>query len=218
MIVFDGYDENSTKDMTHVRHSKGKKGVSVTFTADMNLTISKEDFLTNNLNKKQFVSLLSRQLESTGSNMFMAKADADLLIVNKAIEAAETRNTVLVGEDTDLLVLLLHHLLPLENKIYFAPGLKKNATGRVWDIKQIQSDLESFTCKHLLFLHAFLGCDTTSRIYGIGKGSILKKFKDSVCLQQAAIIFNDPNSTHSQVQDAGEKALVAIYGGSRLKI
>ena len=132
-----------------------------------------------------------------------------------AIEAAETRNTVLVGDDTDLLVLLLHHLLPLENKIYFAPEPKKNATGRVWDIKQIQSDLGSFTCKHLLFLHAFLGCDTTSRIYGIGKGSILKKFKDSVSLQQAAIIFNDPNSTHSQVQDAGEKALVAIYGGKK---
>ena len=50
-----------------------------------------------------------------------------------AIEAAETRNTVLVGDDTDLLVLLLHHLLPLENKIYFAPEPKKNATGRVWD-------------------------------------------------------------------------------------
>ena len=108
-----------------MRRSKGKKGVSVTFTADMNITVSKEDFLTNNLNKKQFVSLLSRQLESTGSKVFMAKADADLLIVNKAIEAAETRNTVLVGDDTDLLVLLLHHLLPIENKIYFAPQPKK---------------------------------------------------------------------------------------------
>ena len=49
-----------------------------------------------------------------------------------------------------------------------------------------------------------------SWIYGIGKGSILKKFMDNVSLQQAAIIFNDPNSTHSQVQDAGEKAFVAI--------
>ena len=43
----------------------------------------------------------------------------------------------------------------------------------------------------------------------------MKKFKDSVSLQQAAIIFNDPNSTPSQVQDAGEKALVAIYGGKK---
>ena len=49
----------------------------------------------------------------------------DLLIVDTAIEAAETRNTVSVGDDTDLLVLLLHHLLPIENKIYFAPQPKK---------------------------------------------------------------------------------------------
>ena len=116
MIVFDGYDESSTKDMTHMRRSNGKKGLCVTFTGDMNLTVTKEDFLTNNLNKKQFVSLLSRQLESNGSKVFMAKADADLLIVNKAIEAAETRNTVSVGDDTDLLVLLLHHLIPIENR------------------------------------------------------------------------------------------------------
>ena len=74
-------------------------------------------------------------MKSTGSKVFTAKADADLLLVNKAIEAAETRNTVLVGDDTDLLVLLLHHLLPIENKIYFAPQSKKNAKGRVWDIK-----------------------------------------------------------------------------------
>merc|ERR1712002_179600 len=66
-----------------------------------------------------------------------------------------------------------------------------------------------------LFLHAFLGCDTTSRLYGIGKGSILKKFKDNVGLQQAATIFNDPNCTHSQGQDASEKAFVAIYGGKK---
>ena len=54
-----------------------------------------------------------------------------------AIEAAETRNTVLVGDDTDLLVLPLHYLLPIELKIYFAPQPKKNAMGLVWDIKQI---------------------------------------------------------------------------------
>ena len=44
-------------------------------------------------------------------------------------------------------------------------------------------------CKHMLFLHAVLGCDTTSGLYGIGKGSILKKFKEKDELQKAALIF-----------------------------
>ena len=71
----------------------------------------------------------------------------------------------------------------------------------------------SFTCKHMLFLHAFMGYDTTSHLFGIGKGSIRKKFRENVSLQQAAVIFDNPNSTLSQVEQAGEAALVAIYNG-----
>ena len=36
-------------------------------------------------------------------------ADADLLIVQKAIESAQSMDTVLVGDNTDLLVLLIYH-------------------------------------------------------------------------------------------------------------
>ena len=35
-------------------------------------------------------------------------------------------------------------------------------------------------CKLMLILHAVLGFDTTSSLNGIGKGSILKKFKEKV--------------------------------------
>ena len=35
--------------------------------------------------------------------------DADLLIVKTALECAQSRNTVVIGDDTDLLVLLCYH-------------------------------------------------------------------------------------------------------------
>ena len=38
-----------------------------------------------------------------------ARSDADVLIIQTAINTSRTVNTVLVGEDTDLLVLLLYH-------------------------------------------------------------------------------------------------------------
>ena len=38
-----------------------------------------------------------------------AAGDADLLIVKKAAELSETADTVLVGEDTDLFIPLLHY-------------------------------------------------------------------------------------------------------------
>ena len=50
---------------------------------------------------------------------FFYLGDTDVQIVSKALELAEEKNTVLVGEDTDLLVLLLHHSKS-KKKIYFA--------------------------------------------------------------------------------------------------
>ena len=45
IVVSDGYEQSSTKDMMQKRRSKGKKGSSVSFTLDMHLTTSKELFL-----------------------------------------------------------------------------------------------------------------------------------------------------------------------------
>lgn len=44
VVVFDGYKSNNTKDMTHQRRSKGRIGATVTFTADMTLTMKRDEF------------------------------------------------------------------------------------------------------------------------------------------------------------------------------
>ena len=61
MVIFDGYDSASTKDMTHQRRHKGKKGTKVSFTLDMNLTRSKDLFLAHSTNKQRFIAFLGRQ-------------------------------------------------------------------------------------------------------------------------------------------------------------
>ena len=52
VVVFDGYDGKSTKDMTHQRRTKGQAGVTVTFISDMQLTMKKDRFLANKTNKQ----------------------------------------------------------------------------------------------------------------------------------------------------------------------
>ena len=126
-MVFDGYEGRSTKDMTHMQRSKGKKGVSVSFSIDMNLTVTKEVFLNDHSNKQRFVKLLGEQLRNSGCQVFHDISDADLLIVKKTLESAEAGDTVLVGDDTDLLALLLFHAKPNNKyKILFAPEPKRN--------------------------------------------------------------------------------------------
>ena len=125
-VVFDGYEGNSTKDMTHARRKNGRKGVSISFSASMNLTITKEAFLSDTSNKQRFVTLLGEQLEGSGCQVFHGKGDADVLIVLKALELANTKDTVLIGDDTDLLVLLLSKDMPQSSKkIFFAPEPKR---------------------------------------------------------------------------------------------
>ena len=109
---------------------------------------------------------------------FFEQGDADVQIVSKALELAEEKNTILAGEDTDLFVLLFHHCKS-KKKIYLAPEPKKSSKSRVWDIKQVKSDLGSFLCQYILFAHAISGSDTTSRLFGLGKGTIWKKLKEN---------------------------------------
>ena len=95
------------------------------------------------------------------------------------------------------------------HNIFFAPE-PKNAWQRIWDINQAKSDLGLFTCKHILLLHALLGCDITSRLFDVGKGTVVKKFKVNSCLQQAANVFDEVTFSPTEIESAGEKALVVV--------
>ena len=65
IVVFDGYENMNTKDMTHQRRSKRKAGATVTVAANMTITMKKDQFLANWKNKQQFIFLLSTELEKS---------------------------------------------------------------------------------------------------------------------------------------------------------
>ena len=77
---------------------------------------------------------------------------------------------------------------------------------------EIQRRLGSYVCRQLLFTHAMLGCDTTSRLHGIGKALLLKKIRSSTTLQQSAQVFECTTSSKEDIATAGERVLVELYG------
>ena len=97
--------------------------------------------------------------------------------------------------------------------IFFWPEPKKNMKNpKVWNIKAVQEQLGPQICsKHL---HAVLGCDTTSHLYGIGKGTSLKKFKSSQHFWEQAKVFATESATSKEISTAGEQALVILYNGT----
>ena len=80
-------------------------------------------------------------------------------------------------------------------------------------MKILKEKLGQDVCNNILFIHAILGCDTTSRLHGIGKGTSLKKFCENHQFRDQAKVFNNTSASKEKVIEAGEKALVCLYNG-----
>jgi len=210
-VVFDGYTGPSVKDVTHHRRSKGTVGPKVLLSANLPLKLKKEHFLANSDNKQNFINLLDGKLQASGIPTLNADGDADLLIAKTGVDYATTGITHVIGEDTDVLVLLCHHAKPGTKGLYFRSE-KSKARYPVWNILLLREKLGEQVCHLLPFIHALCGCDTTSRLFGIGKGTALKKAQtDELFVKQAEVFCSVQNS--EAIREAGEKALVHLYGG-----
>ena len=113
--------------------------------------------------------------------------------------------------NTDLLVLLCHHC-KLPRGQLFLKSLRNNSKRPDWDIGHLIASLGPEICGILPFIHAIGGCDTTSRLYGIGKGQILKLAIRSAEFRKLSQVFCSQSSNHDEVAMAGEKAITLIYG------
>ena len=67
----------------------------------------KSDFLLNKHNKQAFLEMLWTQLSASDISVMHSDGDADVDIVSSALTVAKTCPVTLLGEDTDLLILLL---------------------------------------------------------------------------------------------------------------
>lgn len=106
-VVFDGYGEGpSIKDNTHQRRGKNLHPI-VSFTKETQFSGKKEDFLSRDKNKANVIALISTALTKRGCHVIHSPGDADVDIVKATVEQSCHLTTTLVGEDTDLLILLL---------------------------------------------------------------------------------------------------------------
>ena len=97
--------------------------------------MSKDVFLSNVANKQNFIDMLSHYLQLAGCLREHAEEDVDLLIAQTALQSAATKNTVLVADHTDLVIMLCYYADPdcfdLFMQFSTRGTTKKN---RIWDI------------------------------------------------------------------------------------
>ena len=95
-----------------------------------------------------------------------------------------------------MLILLLHYSKTDNEIIYFRSDANKQSKEHsVYTINLLKETLGDDVCNELLFVHAYSGCDSTSRIYGIGKKVILQ------------------NKSQEDIPDLGKDLMVDLFGG-----
>ena len=61
---------------------------------------------------------------------------------------------------------------------------------------------------YLPVIHAMSGCNTTSKLYGIGKSTVMKKGKYIIKEEGS---FLSANATPEEIEEAGRKIICLIY-------
>ena len=98
--------------------------------------------------------------------------DADTLIVKHALQSAKSGNpTVVVADDTDIIVLLMHQyqMNTMEDVFFQSEATRRSKSGlRIISIRKavINYDAE--------ILYTWSGCDSVSAIFGQGKRKVIK--------------------------------------------
>ena len=125
---------------------------------------------------------------------------------------SELCSTTLIGEDTDLLVLLLHFYSKERNwnRIQFRSD-KEKSKGIVYDISLLHNSLGAEICSVLLPLHVFTGCDTTSAIYSIGKTTMFQKLLKKSQAKVLLNAFNEAGRSHDEIEKAGNALMTKCY-------
>ena len=123
--------------------------------------------------------MLSQYLKDDGNEVINCSGDADSTICHTALDLAATgeKGVVLIADDTDIFVMLIYHWKSkMKNIIFFQQKMLRG-----WNIAPLFPRLDKVK-DHILFVHAMIGCDTTSVHYGKGKESFLNQILKSMML------------------------------------
>ena len=168
-LFFYGYSSGpSIKDYEHKRR-KGKSTADIKLCETMTAHPKQHEFLANDRNKSQFIDLFKQCLSRDGHNVKQSEYDADTLIVKSVLDLARSGYvTTTVADDTDILVLLLHHYrsTAMADIFLLSEAAKRQRQGiKFINVRRLVNLLGQTLVSHLLFIHAWSGCDTTSAIF-----------------------------------------------------
>ena len=207
-VVFDGYG-SSTKDHDHLRRTKNAC-CDIQIRLDLKIIIAREKFLDNKNNKAQLVLLLAETFSRNGISVQQCSDDADTSIVRAALDEARESPVEVRAEDTDVLVMLIHHVA--DHPIFLTTAKETS-----YDVGKIREALPEIYRRYLIFLHSFSGCDTVSAIFGFSKPTLLSKLCKTDEAERAMDVFMDIRAEKGDIIKAGCDLFKLMFHGKSSK-
>ena len=115
---------------------------------------------------------------------------------------------IAVADDTDVAVILVHHWEVAIQDIYFL----EEQWNKVWSVKDVCTR-NVVIKKHLLFLHSWPGCDSTSTVFGKAKPKVVQMLAKSHECKHLSETVSSSWSNHADVRNAFIQTFALLYGG-----
>ncbi|KAK2712060.1 hypothetical protein QYM36_010925 [Artemia franciscana] len=96
-------------------------------------------------------------------------------------------------------------------RLYFSPEAKFGGTSSAWDISEMKQKLGRDVSNLIPFCHAVLGCDTTSHLYGIGKGKAVQLLLSNKSFRDSAAIFGDKLASLDDIAFSLQRSPLCIH-------
>ena len=214
--MFDGYD-SSARDHCRLLRSP-IRGLQIDLDWNTPVTTQQPVFLSNPDNKSALIGFLGDALDGTGIEVVRCRADADVMIAQMAFAEALRRKSVLLwGDDTDLMVILIHLLhshshstVTCTCKIHmFHPSTRTTV-----DVSTLSKAAPAQTMRLILAVHAFSGCESVSGTFGTSKTKQIKQLEDvklGATLEPLIEVFMQYNSIPDVLLSAESKMLFMLY-------
>ena len=124
------------------------------------------------------------------------------------------RPTSLIGDNTDLLILLIYHASLNSCSLFLKPDPKKSTENSwVWNIHAVKNQLGPDIAVTFYFYMPSLDAVQSHNLTGSEKETFWKKFRKCNHFRDLVEAFNSPSATAEEISTAGEQVLVSIFNG-----
>ena len=208
IVVFDNYENETTKAPEQKRRKGDAPSASVIVKMDTAIPTDRKKFLTCKQNKQKLIDMFSFHLQQEGGMVEHAleDEDADTMIVQQALDKAKDMNVVVHSFDTDVFNALVYHL-DINGKSIIMTTRKGLCA-----INIIATTLDQDLRSCLLIAHAMSGCDAVSATFGMGKVKVFNKLKESPNWRSKLQKLLDDDISVDEMVVLGEEFYIQLYG------